>query len=53
MHTPYNRINGVVICVILLLWTAYLALPEPKRREIDARSPLLRWNRMFLSRANS
>jgi len=53
VYMAYSVINGVVFCAILLLWAAYFALPEPERREIDARSPLLRWNRMFLSRANS
>ncbi len=53
VYRTYNLINGVVFCVILVLWTAYFALPEPERREIDAGSPLLRWNRMFLSGANS
>ena len=53
MHMYFYVINGVVICAILLLWTAYFALPEPERREIDVRSPLLRWNRMLLNRASS
>ena len=53
MYRTYSAINGVVICAILLLWTAYFALPEPERREIDVRSPLLRWNRMLLNRASS
>jgi hypothetical protein len=42
----YSVINGTVICAILLLWTAYLAWPEPERGEIDSRSPLLRWDRI-------
>ena len=48
MHTAYSVINGVVICAILVLWTAYFALPEPERREIDVSSPLRRWNRICL-----
>jgi len=34
MGGAYNLINGVVICTILATWTAYFALPEPKRRMI-------------------
>ena len=45
-----NLINSVVICAILLLWTAYFALPEPERLEIDDRSRLLRWNGACLAR---
>lgn len=48
-HIAYRVINGIVICSILVLWTAYLALPEPERREIDASSPLRRWNRICLN----
>jgi hypothetical protein len=38
----------VVICVILVTWTAYFALPEPKRRIIvlPTTSPFLRWNQI-------
>jgi hypothetical protein len=48
MRTAYNAINGVVICVILATWTAYFALPEPKRRIIvlPTTSPFLRWNQI-------
>ncbi len=43
-----NIINGIVICTILVLWTAYFALPEPKRRIIvlPTTSPFLRWNQI-------
>jgi len=41
-------INGAVFCAALVLWTAYFALPEPERGEIDFRSPLWRWNRICL-----
>jgi hypothetical protein len=50
MATLYNLINGVVICAILVLWTAYFALPEPRRREVVADSLLSRWNKMCLAR---
>lgn len=48
LGTAYNLINGVVICVILATWTAYFALPEPKRRIIvlPTTSPFLRWNQI-------
>jgi hypothetical protein len=48
METTYNIVNGVVICVILATWTAYFALPEPKRRIIvlPTTSPFLRWNQI-------
>ena len=48
MTTTYNRINGIVICVILATWTAYFAIPEPKRRIIvlPTTSPFLRWNQI-------
>jgi hypothetical protein len=48
MHTIYNQINGVVICAVLATWTAYFALPEPKRRMIvlPTTSPFLRWNQI-------
>ncbi len=48
MHTAYNLINGVVICLVLATWAAYFALPEPKRRIIvlPTTSPFLRWNQI-------
>ena len=48
MQSAYNLINGVVICLILATWTAYFALPEPKRRIIvlPTTSPFLRWNQI-------
>jgi hypothetical protein len=47
-RTTYDMINGVVICAILATWTAYFALPEPKRRIIvlPTTSPFLRWNQI-------
>jgi len=44
-----NLINGFAVCSILLLWTAYLAIPEPKRGDIA--SPLLRWNERLIGAA--
>jgi hypothetical protein len=48
MHTAYNLVNGVVICVVLATWITYFALPEPKRRIIvlPTTSPFLRWNQI-------
>jgi len=48
METTYNTVNGAVICAILVTWTAYFALPEPKRRIIvlPTTSPFLRWNQI-------
>lgn len=44
----HNVVNGLVICAILATWTAYFALPEPKRRLIvlPTTSPFLRWNQI-------
>ena len=48
MNTARNMVNGVVICLVLVTWTAYFALPEPKRRMIvlPTTSPFLRWNQI-------
>lgn len=46
--TTYNLVSGIVICLVLATWTAYFALPEPKRRIIvlPTTSPFLRWNQI-------
>jgi len=48
MNSTYNVINGVVCMLVLATWTAYFALPEPKRRLIvlPTTSPFLRWNQI-------
>ncbi|MGD0796133.1 MAG: hypothetical protein ABR910_00285 [Acidobacteriaceae bacterium] len=48
MHTAYSLINGVVACTVLATWTAYFAIPEPRRRLIvlPTTSPFLRWNQI-------
>ena len=48
MKGVFSLVSGVVICVILATWTAYFALPEPKRRIIvlPTTSPFLRWNQI-------
>ena len=46
--TVHNLLNGMMICGVLAVWTAYFALPEPKRRMIvlPTTSPFLRWNQI-------
>ena len=48
IHAAYNMVNGIVIVLVLAIWTAYFALPEPKRRIIvlPTTSPFLRWNQI-------
>ena len=48
MNTIDDLINGVVFCLVLSTWTAYFAMPEPKRRIIvlPTTSPYLRWNQI-------
>ncbi|MEO6802617.1 MAG: hypothetical protein ABI197_05140 [Granulicella sp.] len=48
MYTTINAATGIASCVILLLWTTYFALPEPKRRIVvlPTTSPFLRWNQI-------
>jgi hypothetical protein len=55
LDTNYNIVNGCVICLTLTLWTAYFALPEPKRRIIvlPTTSPFLRWNQISLALGDS
>ena len=51
MNQTSSLINGVVICATLMIWTAYFALPEPKRRIIvlPTTSPFLRWNQISMA----
>ncbi len=46
--TAYNLVNGVVICVVLAIWTAYFALPSPSAVIIvlPTTSAFLRWDRI-------
>jgi hypothetical protein len=48
IYSAYSLVNGVVICLVLATWTAYFAIPEPKRRIIvlPTTSPFLRWNQI-------
>lgn len=46
-----NIANGVVACCTFFTWSAYFALPEPKRRIIvlPTTSPFLRWNQISMA----
>ncbi len=48
MYGAFSLISGGAICLTLATWTAYFALPEPKRRLITlpTTSPFLRWNQI-------
>ncbi|HWZ52287.1 MAG TPA: hypothetical protein VNW54_12570 [Granulicella sp.] len=43
-----SSIHDFASCLTMLIWTAYFALPEPKRRLITlpTTSPFLRWNQI-------
>lgn len=51
MQSTVNVINGLAICATLCIWSAYFALPEPKRRLIvlPTTSPFLRWNQISMA----
>ncbi len=51
VYSLYNIVNGAAICLTLLIWSAYFAIPEPKRRMIilPTTSPFLRWNQISLA----
>ena len=46
-----NLTSGIVACVSMFVWSAYFALPEPKRRIIvlPTTSPFLRWNQISMA----
>lgn len=48
MHSTFSLINGIVICLVISVWSAYFVLPEPRRRIIvlPTTSPFLRWNQI-------
>ncbi|NYF78389.1 hypothetical protein [Granulicella arctica] len=48
LYSNYSIISGVSVCLAILVWTAYFALPEAKRRIIvlPTTSPFLRWNQI-------
>ena len=51
MVSVVSLLNGFSICATLGIWTAYFALPEPRRRMIvlPTTSPFLRWNQISLA----
>jgi hypothetical protein len=51
MQSTVNVISGFVMCAILCIWSAYFAIPEPKRRLIvlPTTSPFLRWNQISMA----
>jgi hypothetical protein len=51
VYSLLNIVNGSAICVTLLVWMGYFAIPEPRRRMIvlPTTSPFLRWNQISLA----
>jgi len=51
MFSAANIANGIVACCAVFVWSAYFALPEPKRRIIvlPTTSPFLRWNQISMA----
>jgi hypothetical protein len=51
MYSTISFINGLAVGLTLLMWSAYFAFPEPKRRIIvlPTTSPFLRWNQISLA----
>jgi hypothetical protein len=51
MYSWSSVINGVAVVLTLLIWSAYFAFPEPKRRIIvlPTTSPFLRWNQISMA----
>jgi hypothetical protein len=51
MFSVVNIMTGLASCFTLFIWSAYFALPEPKRRIIvlPTTSPFLRWNQISMA----
>jgi hypothetical protein len=51
MYSVFSVINGFAVAITLLVWSAYFAFPEPKRRIIvlPTTSPFLRWNQISMA----
>jgi hypothetical protein len=51
MYSLFSLINGLAVGMTLLVWSAYFAFPEPKRRIIvlPTTSPFLRWNQISMA----
>lgn len=48
VHSDLSLANGIAICLTLLIWSVYFALPEKKQQIImvPTTSPFLTWNRI-------
>jgi hypothetical protein len=51
MYSTISVINSLAVGVTLIMWSAYFAFPEPKRRIIvlPTTSPFLRWNQISMA----
>jgi hypothetical protein len=51
MYSTISMVNGFAVGLTLLIWSAYFAFPEPKRRIIvlPTTSPFLRWNQISMA----
>jgi hypothetical protein len=51
MYSTVNIVSGLAACLTFLVWSAYFAFAEPKRRLIvlPTTSPFLRWNQISLA----
>lgn len=51
LFSVVNIMSGLASCLTLFIWSAYFALPEPKRRIIvlPTTSPFLRWNQISMA----
>ena len=48
MYSIFDSAGSIVMCLTLLIWSVYFAIPEPKRRLIvlPTTSPFFRWNQI-------
>ncbi|HEX3966391.1 MAG TPA: hypothetical protein VHW70_00370 [Edaphobacter sp.] len=51
VYSTISSLNGLAVGLTLLMWSAYFAFPEPKRRIIvlPTTSPFLRWNQISMA----
>ena len=51
LYSLSSIVSGSAICMTLLIWVGYFAIPEPRRRMIilPTTSPFLRWNQISLA----
>src|SRR5215469_11064002 len=51
MYSVFSVVNGLAVGLTLVVWSAYFAFPEPKRRIIvlPTTSPFLRWNQISMA----